>query len=455
MGVFEPDLSLIAFAAPGICEDARRLISGLGYHLAVEDGLAWKPDLAPRPPPTTAFMIGRMDYPRGRVLGFLDECRGTRCLVIAASPEEQWDCELLARCAEFVRWPCAQRELALRLERVCGKRRTQPPKPDPLALNLIGESPGFRAAIALIPRTAHCDAPVLIEGETGSGKELVAHAIHYLGPRRGGPFVPVNCGAIPDELVENELFGHERGAFTDAREPQPGLVAQASGGTLFLDEVDALSEKVQVSLLRFLQDRQFRPLGASVMRTVDIRVIAASNRDLRALSMQGAFRADLLFRLDVMQLRLPPLRERPGDVPLLAGHIVSRLRDRYGGIERRLHPDALAQLACRRWPGNVRELENTLHRAFLLTEGPWITLVPDASPGLGEATAPRPGSTDSTGGFRAAKASMVTDFERGYLQSLLAESAGNVSEAARRAGKERRALGKLLKKHGIDARAYR
>jgi two-component system response regulator GlrR len=192
-------------------------------------------------------------------------------------------------------------------------------------LNLIGRSRAFLVAVALIERIAACDHPVLIEGETGTGKEIAARAIHYLGARRRFPFIPVNCGAIPDSLVESALFGHVRGAFTDARESQPGIIAQARGGTLFLDEIEAMSMRAQVALLRFLQDKQYAPIGGATMIASDVRVVAATNADLSQMARAGSFRSDLLFRLNVLKLHLPPLRERSGDVLLLAEHFMQRL----------------------------------------------------------------------------------------------------------------------------------
>jgi DNA-binding NtrC family response regulator len=298
-------------------------------------------------------------------------------------------------------------------------------------------------------RMLPCAAPVLIEGETGTGKELVARALHYLGPRAGGPFVPVNCGALPDHLLENELFGHERGAYTDARTASTGAIGAAAGGTLFLDEIEALSPKAQAALLRFLQDREYRPLGSSRALRSDARVVAASNADLRALSAGPAFRADLFFRLDVLSLRLPPLRERRGDIGLLAEHFVKRFCDEYGKARKALAPGALAMLEGHDWPGNVRELENLIHRSVLLADGPALFPQPAAADAKPQDTSQ--GSTLPGEPFAVAKARAIEAFERSYLTALLRATGGNVSEAARRADKERRALGKLLKKHAIRA----
>jgi len=310
--------------------------------------------------------------------------------------------------------------------------------------NLIGSSPQLESVRFQIRRLAGVDATVLIEGETGTGKELAARAIHYLGSRCDKPFVPVNCGALSDTLVESELFGHERGAFTDAKQPSEGLVGQAIGGTLFLDEVEALSSKAQAVLLRFLQDHTYRRVGGSNLRQVNVRVIAASNWDLDEMAQARLFRRDLLYRLNVLTLRIPPLRDRAGDGAELARSFLTRLSHQYGAPEKRLHSDAIAFIERNPWPGNVRELENVIHREFLMCDGDELH--------LGETGAPppmaQPGAT-SGANFREAKAQAVKEFERRYVQDLLARTRGNISRAARIAGKDRSAFGKLVRKHGF------
>jgi two-component system, NtrC family, response regulator GlrR len=314
-----------------------------------------------------------------------------------------------------------------------------------MAERIVGKSAAHAELLAQIRRVAASDAPALIEGETGSGKEVAARCIHYGGARRRGPFVPVNCGALPDSLIESELFGHERGAFTDARQSRRGLVAEASGGTLFLDEVDALSPKAQVTLLRFLQDQRYRPVGTAREHSTDVRLIAAANRPLEAGVDHGEFRADLLYRLKILYLLMPPLRERGDDVLLLAQHFVRVFAGKYGLSEKPLHAHAIAWLRGSRWPGNVRELENWVHREFLMCDGSEIGAHLPA-PG---ADACASAALNALACFRTAKAEAVRRFECEYLQRALREAQGNVSQAARLAGKERRAFGKLLKKHGI------
>lgn len=316
---------------------------------------------------------------------------------------------------------------------------------------MVGRSEAFLASLRLIEKIGRCDAPVLIEGETGTGKELAARAIHYGGARTDGPFIPVNCGAIPDALVENELFGHRSGAYTDARRDHVGLVAQAEHGTLFLDEVDALSPKAQVTLLRFLQDQQYRPLGGGEARSAQVRVITACNTDLGHLTETGVFRLDLMYRIKLLHLRLPPLRERGEDVLLLAEHVLAGCAARYG-TEKRLDAASRAWLSRQRWPGNVRELENVICREYLLTDDAVLRIgVPEPRP-MPTGTPTPDGSllAPKFVGFAQAKTSAVGAFERGYLVDALASAGGNVTRAAQLAGKERRAFGKLLKKHGID-----
>ena len=315
-------------------------------------------------------------------------------------------------------------------------------------LNLVGESPAFLRALQLVDRISQCDATVLVQGETGTGKELVARAIHYLGPRRDCAFIAVNCGAIPDSLIESELFGHVRGAFTDAKESRSGVIAQAQGGTLFLDEIDALSQRSQVALLRFLQDREYKPVGGSVVRNAEVRILTSSNADLEALVAKGVYRQDLLYRLNVLSIHLPPLRQRVGDARLLAETFLHRLSRQYGASEKTLHPQTLAWFDAHQWPGNVRELENLMHREFLLTDRTEIYVNPaQARSHVCSLSAAR---TLTGAGFREAKARAIAEFERAYIVEILAKAQGNISLAARMSGKERSRLGKLVKKYGLD-----
>lgn len=313
---------------------------------------------------------------------------------------------------------------------------------------IVGSSCAYQRMLLQLERIAASEAPALVEGETGSGKEVAARAIHYGGRRRAGPFVPVNCGALPDSLIESELFGVERGAFTDARRTRRGLVAEAAGGTLFLDEVDALSPKAQVTLLRFLQDQQFRPLGGRREEQADVRIITAANRVLERLVEGGAFRLDLLYRLKLLHLTLPPLREREADIALLAEHFVRACSARYGKPALPIDPETLAWFRRHRWPGNIRELENLIQRHLLLADGERICIA--APPGLAAAASGADASASYLPiNYRQAKKRAVAEFESRFLENLMGQANGNVSAAARISGTERRHLGRLLKKHGI------
>jgi two-component system response regulator GlrR len=319
---------------------------------------------------------------------------------------------------------------------------------------VIGKSKAFAKTLTLIKKIGACDVPVLIEGETGTGKELAAREIHYTSTRRDGPFVPVNCGAIPDALVENELFGHKQGAYTDARHDYKGLIGFAQGGTLFLDEVDALTPKAQVTLLRFLQDQQYRPVGGHEARSANVRIIAASNADLAELAQSNAFRLDLLFRLKLLYLKLPAVREREEDVLLLADHFLRACAVRFG-IEKQLHAETAAWFPLYRWPGNVRELENLICREYLLADDSVIRITAPVSLGPDRRVLPDRRRPDFTSlNFNEAKNRVIGEFERRYLVSVLSASGGNVTRAAKLVGKERRAFGKLLKKHRLDKRQY-
>lgn len=313
---------------------------------------------------------------------------------------------------------------------------------------LVGRDPAFLDAVQQVPRFARFEAPVLITGETGTGKELCARAIHFLSKRRDYPFIAVDCGTLPDHLVENELFGHARGAYTDAHHDQRGLVAMAEGGTLFLDEVDALSLAAQGKLLRFLQERSFRPLGSDRFQQSDVNVTAATNRDLEVAVGAKRFRADLFYRLNVLRLHLPPLRDRASDIGLLASRFLAERRGAAEASARSFSAAALCTLMLHDWPGNVRELHNVVQRAAVVCEGKQIQ--------ARHISLARPSGLSESGAqpFRHARAAAVTAFERRYIENLLRKHGGNVTRAAREAQKDRRVLGRLIRKHDIDRRAF-
>lgn len=323
---------------------------------------------------------------------------------------------------------------------------------------LIGTSRCFLQVKGKIPLLSRSKSTVLISGETGTGKELFARALHYSGERRVKPFVPVNCAALPDHLVENELFGHSKGAFTGALIEKHGLFHEADGGTLFLDEINSLNMAVQSKLLRVLQDQEFRPLGSTKSRAVDVKIVVATNTDLRYLVETRQFREDLFYRLNVLSVVLPPLRDRKEDIPELAGHFLTHAAEEFGKGVVRLSPGAIKKLVNYAWPGNVRELQGVLHRAVALTMGDMLRafdldLPDDESTGSAAAVVPEMTVTE-LGAFQAMKAKMIDDFERMYLSQILTVHHGNISQAARAAKKERRAFQRLLHKHGLDRRVF-
>ncbi len=313
---------------------------------------------------------------------------------------------------------------------------------------IIGRTPSMRHIYALIEKVADSPTTVLITGESGTGKELVARALHDQSSRRGAPFIQVNCGAIPVPLFESELFGYERGAFTGATGAKPGRFELAHGGTLFLDEVGELPLDLQVKLLRVLQDGRFERVGGVRTITADVRVLAATNRDLLREVKRGAFREDLYYRLNVIPIRLPPLRERVEDIPLLAEHFLRKFNQRLGKAVQGLTPDALTALVAWRWPGNIRELENLMERSVLLAEGAWLQ--PSDLPGLGEA---RQGEeqpdADLDLGLKDYVRVFTARLERARIQQALEQEDGNVTRASRRLGISRKSLQTKMKDYGL------
>ena len=314
--------------------------------------------------------------------------------------------------------------------------------------NIIGKNPTFLKTLTKIPLLANSNATILITGETGVGKELVAQATHYLSPRQNKSFVTINCGAIPASLVENELFGHKRGAFTDARTNQIGVIAEAEGGTLFLDEIESLSLEAQSKLLRLLQEKTYKPLGQTKQVKADMRFIAATNVDLKARIKSGRFRPDLFYRLSIA-IDVPPLRKRKDDIPLLANYLLEKHSKEHTKGSKNLSPAALAKLMSYDWPGNIRELENVLLEASLLTQT--TTIQPE------NINIPIAYNNDcfENLSLKEAKRKVVEQFERDYVINLLIQHQGNLSHAAKEAQKDRSDFGKLIKKHEIDARDYK
>ena len=322
--------------------------------------------------------------------------------------------------------------------------------------NIVGRSPAMTQVFELVKKAARSEANILVLGESGTGKELIARAIHANSPRAGQPFVPVDCASLPEHLLESELFGHEKGAFTGAVRSKPGLMETAHRGTLFLDEIAELPAPLQVKLLRVLQERQIRRVGGTSLVDVDVRVVSATNRDLRDAIAKGQFREELYYRINVIAIQLPPLRERAGDVRLLAHTFLKQ----YGQGRVTAIDDAVAQALERyAWPGNVRELQNVIERACALAEGPTVTVkdLPDHAlhaiprPAAGSAAVAAVPSAEGDLTLKDAKERWLQVLEVAYLRDLLARHDGNVSSAAKAAGIDRKTFHRLINKYDLRA----
>lgn len=401
-------------------------------------------------PDVLFLLLGSSASAGGRILAWLEKHGfAGPVLVVGGLSEPEEIQELLSLGATDLIIPPLKASTVLPsllqlIPRILGKQQySDEPRQDLILKRLLGQNDIFQAEVWKLPQIARCDASVLISGETGTGKELFAHAIHYLSPRSSKPFVPVTCGAVPDDLIENELFGHHLGAFTGAVSNQEGLIQEAEGGTLFLDDIDCLGLALQPKLLRFLQTKEYRILGSSRLRTGNVRIIAATNIDLRAAVNDGRFRADLYYRLNVLPIGLPPLRQRPEDIPILTRHFLRKFAAKYKTPVRNLSIGAIQSLLLHDWPGNVRELEHLMERIAVL--GPRGTLGP-ADLGLSSLMISGPDVS-----FRQAKAKAVAEFEKAYIERLLMLYCGNISQAAKAAHKNRRAFWELVRKHSISA----
>jgi len=384
------------------------------------------------------------------VFNLVDEHLPTVPIFVAAEGAEPNElCRLLELgVVDFITAPFRSLELWSRLWRLRGRSdKKEAPRhklgEDSFLKQLLGKSQLLRTEIAKIPTFARCDANVLISGETGTGKDLFARAIHYMSGRRGRPFIPTNCAALPVDLIENELFGHQSGAFTGASSCQSGLVDAAGGGTLFLDEIDSLPLLGQAKLLRLLQDGEYRAVGSSKVRKADIRVIAASNANFEEVLQSGQFRSDLYYRLDVIEITLPPLRAMKEDIPILARHFQTRYSAKYNNLTKDFEPAALQKLCSHDWPGNIRELENVIMRAVIFSN--------QATINADDIRVPVGSTINGNNSFKALKAAKIAEFEKAYVRQLLDANGGNVSKAAIAANKNRRAFYQLMRKHRIVA----
>ena len=351
---------------------------------------------------------------------------------------------------DYVAKPCPLDELEVRIERAIERRALQQRAslleraltPSDPAHSFIGDSPAFRATVSLIERVAASDSTVLVCGETGTGKEMAARLLHARSPRCSRPFVVVDCGALQEELLQSELFGHERGAFTGADRAKPGLFEVANGGTLFLDEIGEVSQATQVKLLRVLDTSTFRHVGGTSEIRVDARVVVATNRDLATLVRQRLFREDLYYRLSTISVDLPPLRDRADDIELLAQHFIARMNERYG-FSRRLGSEVLGLLRRHPWPGNVRELLHVIESAAVLAEGPEI--LPDHLPAALRTRESRPPVPED-----GDRLPTLEELERTHIERALRATAGHRGNAARILGISERSLYRKLEEYRLS-----
>ncbi|HVR61838.1 MAG TPA: sigma-54 dependent transcriptional regulator [Polyangia bacterium] len=386
---------------------------------------------------------------------FTDKAPGTPVILITAFGDVSGAMEAIQRGAyDYVSKPFNIEELKLTVARALERRRLMaehkaaPADSKTQIEDIVGKSGKMLDVYKLVARVAPSTATVLVNGESGTGKELVARAIHTHSPRARAAFVPVNCTALTESLLESELFGHARGAFTGAIAAKRGLFEMASGGTLFLDEIGDMGSKMQAQLLRTLQDGEVRPVGGAESIRVDVRLVCATNKDLEAEVKAGHFREDLYFRINVVTVTLPPLRERPEDIPILAAHFLGKVARREGRPAAMLSAEALKLLSKYDWPGNVRELQNAVERAVAVAKGD-IILPSDLPPEVGGVdTTPRPSS--SNGGGIIEDRPTLAELERRYIALLLAECGGNKKKAAERLGIDRRTLYRALERSGDD-----
>jgi two-component system response regulator AtoC len=456
---------LVADDEPSIRHVLSLVLADHGYEVrAVSDGEEALRELAAR---DYDVLLCDVRMPRRDGLSVLRQALaehpGLTVLVMSAYGSQQQALEAVGAGAyDYVQKPFKPEEIVFVLrkaeerERLLreNRRLKRAQGPEPME-RILGESESLRALLRQVTKLAPVGTTVLVTGESGTGKELIARALHERSPRAAMPFVAVNCGAIPAGLIESELFGHAKGAFTDARTARSGLFSEANGGTLFLDEVGELPLSAQVKLLRVLQEGELRPVGESRVERVDVRVIAATLRDLSRLVERGEFREDLYYRLNVVNLRVPPLRERREDVPLLARAFISRFNrelNREPPVEG-LSSEAEALLSAYGWPGNVRELENAMERAVLLAEG--VHILPDNLPEKlwtapsASGAGPGPSAALQPGGDLSLKRAM-RELEETYIRAALRRTKGNRTRAAEVLDISHRALLYKIKEYGID-----
>ena len=390
---------------------------------------------------------------------FTAKAPGTPVILITAFGDVSGAMEAIQRGAyDYVSKPFNIEELRLTVARALERRRliaeqkSTPSEGKPPQLqDIVGKSAVMLDVYKLVARVAASTATVLVEGESGTGKELVARSIHTHSPRAAAPFLPVNCTALTESLLESELFGHARGAFTGAVGAKRGLFEAAHGGTLFLDEIGDMGPKMQAQLLRTLQDGEVRPVGGSESIRVDVRLVCATNKNLDEEVKAGRFREDLYFRINVVTVHLPPLRDRPEDIPSLVAHFLNKTARRERREAAAMSPEALRLLTAYGWPGNVRELENAIERAVAVAKGN-VVLPSDLPPEVGGSAALGvPGGVSVADGGIIADRPTLGELERRYIQLVLAECAGNKKKAAEKLGIDRRTLYRALERGGEEA----
>jgi DNA-binding NtrC family response regulator len=443
----EKECILVVDDAPDTLELIRRNLVAAGYQVFTASGAAE----AIRLLEDTQFDLVITDLKMPQVSGLdlarhvRENLKDTEVMMITGYPTIQGAVTAVKLgVQDYITKPFTDEELLSAVQRILqvlkARRNAQNGSEQPLTLaGFIGESKAMREVFQEIRKTAAAPATVLIGGESGTGKELAARAIHYGSPRAAAPFVPINCGSIPESLLESELFGHVKGAFTGAMESRAGFFQTADGGTIFLDEISDTSLGMQAKLLRVLENGEIYMVGSARPRTVDVRVVAATNKDLRALVKNKVFREDLFFRLNVITITMPPLRERENDVLLLGAHFAKKFAEELGRPIPRFADDALRVLASYYWPGNVRELENVIQRVVVMTETNLID-VPDLPPAMRFSV-----------GREAGLHRTLAEVEAEHIRNVLASVSGNKTQAAEILGIDRKTLREKLKLYGAES----
>jgi len=455
---------LVVDDEPGICRLLKAVLEDDGYAVTVLQDSAQAVAALKESPEAFSLVITDVRMPKVDGMDVLKAARAAGeipvVLITAHGTVETAVEAMRLGASDYVLKPFKNDELKIVVERLLETRRLLAENArlkQELAAQyrfgeIVGKSSRIQEVFGLLGQLSRSDATVLIEGESGTGKELAARAIHFNSPRSARPFVVVHCGALPEPLMESELFGHVKGAFTDATRDRMGLLESAEGGTVLLDEIGEMPPALQVKLLRFLQDREVRRVGSTESRRVDVRVIAATNKNLRTEVENSRFRVDLFYRLAVVPVLLPPLRERKEDIPLMAEHFLAHAAERAGKKGLALSAESMAILLAHDWPGNVRELENAIAHAAALGSG--ADMGPDVLPRRLTGAAPQAPAGAAWRGvsYREAKQRTLESFDRAYLSDLLRRSGGNVTRAAAEADMDRKNFYELLKKYGLSSR---